>query len=129
MTPTFLSIEEVLAFHLREINKLGGEPSVRDMNLLSSAVNMPQQMFGGEFVHESIYEMAAAYLFHIVNNHPFVDGNKRTGLVAALVFLEINGIICIAEPAELYQLVIDTATNILSKEEIATFFRNNHEVT
>jgi len=126
MTPTFLSIEEVLAFHLREINKLGGEPSVRDMNLLSSAVNMPKQMFGGEFVHESIYDMAAAYLFHIVKNHPFVDGNKRTGLTAAIVFLEINGIDCTADPDILYQLVIGTATNIISKEEIATFFRNNH---
>jgi len=127
LNPTFLTIEEVLAFHSRQISKHGGEPSIRDMNLLSSAVNMPRQMFSGTFVHDSIFHMAAAYLFHIVSNHPFVDGNKRTGITAALTFLELNEIECTAKPAELYELVIRVATSSTTKEEIATFFENNHK--
>ncbi len=126
MKPIFLSIEEVLAFHLREIENHGGDPNVRDIGLLSSAVAMPKQMFGGEFMHPTIFDMAAAYLFHIVNNHPFVDGNKRAGLTSAIVFLELNGINVTADKKSLYELVIDTATNVLSKKDIAEYFKDNH---
>ena len=126
MKPIFLSIEEVLAFHLREIENHGGDSHVRDIGLLSSAVAMPKQMYGGEFMHSTIFDMAAAYLFHIVNNHPFVDGNKRAGLTSAIVFLEINGISVTADKKSLYELVIDTTTNVLSKEDIAEYFKDNH---
>lgn len=71
----------------------GGSDGLRDANLLASTVAQPSATFGGSLLHEDLFAMAAAYLFHIVMNHPFIDGNKRTGLAAALVFLDINGLV------------------------------------
>lgn len=88
----FLRIEDVLALHADQMELYGGEHGVRDMGLLESAVGQAQASFAGQVLHADIFEMAAAYLFHIVQNHPFIDGNKRTGLIAALVFLDLNGI-------------------------------------
>ena len=65
---------------------------VRDHALLESALAQPGAAFGGEFLHVDLFAMAAAYLFHIVKNHPFLDGNKRTGLIVAITFLAINGV-------------------------------------
>ena len=82
MLPLFLDLDFVLRIHLSLIERYGGEPGVRDIGLLHSAIAMPQASFGGEFLHEDLFEKAAAYLFHIVQNHPFMDGNKRTGAAA-----------------------------------------------
>jgi death-on-curing protein len=83
---TFLNLGEVLEIHRDQIARYGGSSGLRDLNLLKSAVAMPQATFDGEFLHTDIFEMAAACLFHIVGNHPFLDGNKRVGAVACLVF-------------------------------------------
>jgi len=91
MTPDFLSFAEVLEIHRDQIERYGGKTGIRDLGLLQSALAMPAAGFGGRYLHGDLFEMAAAYLFHIVRNHPFVDGNKRTGAVAALVFLSLNG--------------------------------------
>nr|MDD5699375.1 type II toxin-antitoxin system death-on-curing family toxin [Victivallaceae bacterium] len=91
MKPEFLSLAEVLEIHQDQLVRYGGEAGIRDLGLLKSAISMPSATYGGEFLHSDIYEMAAAYLFHIVQNHPFLDGNKRTGAVAMLVFLILNG--------------------------------------
>ena len=88
----FLTLAEVIDIHSNQIRLYGGLPRIRDINLLSSAIAMPHASFHGEYLHNDIYEMAAAYAFHIGKNHPFVDGNKRTALVSALVFPELNGI-------------------------------------
>ena len=88
----FFGIDEVLEIHRDQINRYGGLHGVRDLRLLQSSVAMPCAMFGGSYVHRNLFEMAAAYLFHIVKNHPFYDGNKRTGAVAAVVFMELNGL-------------------------------------
>ena len=88
---TFLNLGEVLEIHRDQIVRYGGLPGLRDLDLLKSAVAMSQATFDGTFLHTDIFEMAAAYLFHIVGNHPFLDGNKRVGAVACLVFLELNG--------------------------------------
>lgn len=85
---TFLTVDEVLELHLEQIELFGGSAGARDLNLLESAVAQPSQQFGGEYLHEDVPAMAAAYLFHIVSNHPFIDGNKRTGTDAAIVFLD-----------------------------------------
>src|SRR5436309_2100353 len=90
MDPVFLTLDEVLEIHRDSIERYGGEPTIRDVGLLQSAVAMPAAMFGGEFLHPSLAEMAGALLFHIVSNHPFVDGNKRTGAAAARIFLVMN---------------------------------------
>ncbi|MBF0503143.1 MAG: type II toxin-antitoxin system death-on-curing family toxin [Candidatus Riflebacteria bacterium] len=91
MLPNFLTLAEVLDFHEDLLQSFGGRPGIRDLALLESAVEMPQSGSDKVFFHKFPFEMAAAYAYHIVRNHAFIDGNKRTGLAAALVFLEING--------------------------------------
>ena len=120
----FLGVEDVLLLHADQVDLYGGEHGVRDLGLLESAVAQPQAAFGGQFLHTDIFEMAAAYLFHIVQNHPFIDGNKRTGLVAALVFLDLNGIELEAPKGSLYDLTMSVATGQIGKQEIAEFFRS-----
>ncbi len=90
MEPVFLSLDEVLEIHKQQIELYGGSAGLRDSVGLESAVAMPQATFGGEFLHTSIPAMAAAYLFHLCQNHPFVDGNKRVGANAAIAFLLMN---------------------------------------
>jgi len=87
----FLTLDEILSLHADQIARYGGSALVRDVGLLQSALAMPAATFGRELLHASLDEQAAAYLFYLVKNHPFVDGNKRTGLVAMLVFLGLNG--------------------------------------
>ena len=86
---------------------------------------MPQAGFGEEFVHSDLYEMAAAYLFHLVKNHPFADGNKRVGYHAAYVFLRMNGISLALTQDAAYDLVIATAEGRATKEQIAAAFREH----
>ncbi|MEN6521127.1 MAG: type II toxin-antitoxin system death-on-curing family toxin [Armatimonadota bacterium] len=121
----FLGLDEVLEIHRDQIERYGGSAGIRDMGLLQSAVAMPAAGFGERYLHEDMSEMAAAYLFHITQNHPFVDGNKRTGAVAAIVFLEINGVELNADEDELETLVRSVATGQSDKVAVAVFFRHN----
>lgn len=89
--PAFLTLAEVINIHADQIQHYGGGEGIRDIELLSLAVAMPYVSFSEQFLHADIFEMAAAYAFHISQNHPFIDGNKRTALASALVFLEMNG--------------------------------------
>lgn len=89
--PEFLTLDEIPEIHRDQIERYGGDEGIRDNGLLESAVAMPQQSFGGEYLHRDIFEMAAAYAFHLAENQAFIDGNKRTGLAAAYVFLALNG--------------------------------------
>jgi len=121
----FLSLDDILVAHIDQIQRYGGDPGVRDLSLLESAIAQPQTMFGGERLHGFPFEMAAAYLYHIVQNHPFVDGNKRTGAVAALLFLDLNGVEIVAPRGALYDITIAVATGLGSKPEVAEFFRTH----
>ena len=125
MNPTFLTLDEVLEIHRDQVARYGGSHGVRDLGLLQSALAQPQATFGGKFLHADIFEMASAYLFHIVVNHPFIDGNKRVGAVAALVFLLINNQDIAATNAELETLVLSVAQGQIGKTEIAEFLRNH----
>ena len=117
--PVFLSMEEVLEVQAQMLETHGGQAGIRDRSSLESAVGMPMQTFGGEFIHAGLFEMAAAYAFHIAENQPFVDGNKRTGLAAALTFLRLNGV-SIADPSgRLYTAMIALATHQLDKPRLA----------
>lgn len=120
----FLGIEDVMSLHADQIALYGGDPGIRDLGLLESAIAQPRATFGGEFLHKDLFEMAAAYLFHIVQNHAFIDGNKRTGAVAALVFLDLNGIEINAPKGSIYDLTISVARGQTDKQQIAIFFRN-----
>jgi death on curing protein len=121
----FLSTEDVLTLHADQVDLYGGGHGVRDMGLLESAVAQPRASFGGEHLHKDLFEMAAAYLYHLVQNHPFLDGNKRTGAVAGLVFLDLNGIEVDAPKGSIYDLTMSVATGKAAKAEVAEFFRSH----
>ena len=117
----FLSLDEVLAIHADQIRRYGGSHGVRDMALLSSALAMPRATFGGTYLHGSPAEMAAAYLFHIAQNHPFADGNKRAALASALAFLWLNDYRLEADDDALTGLVYGIAEGRLGKPDAAVF--------
>jgi death-on-curing protein len=86
--PIFLEFDEVLEMHEELIERYGGIKGIRDQGMLQSALAQPTSGFGDDYFHKDLWEMAAAYLYHVVKNHPFIDGNKRTGAVCALAFLK-----------------------------------------
>jgi death on curing protein len=121
--PTFLTLDEVLALHADQIERYGGSPGLRDLGLLESAVAAPRATFGGTLLHPTLPEMAAAYLFHLVRNHPFVDGNKRIGLAAAIAFLGLNDLWLEAEEDDLVELLVGVAQGRVGKADAAVFLK------
>ncbi len=122
---TFLSVDDVLLLHTDTIDIDGGSHGVRDHGLLDAAVAMPRQQFGGKYLHEDVAAMAAAYMFHIAQNHPFVDGNKRAAVLSALVFLNVNGIEKFPEPKELEVVTLQVAAGELHKDELTMWLRKH----
>ena len=118
----FLTVDIVLALHARQLERFGGGAGLRDRGLLESAVAQPQASFGGTFAHEGLFAMAAAYLFHLVSNHAFIDGNKRVGLLAAQVFLHLNGIVILGESEAFYALTMGVAEGRLDKSAVTAEF-------
>lgn len=125
MDPEFLRIDDVLRIHEDQVVRYGGSRALRDAGLLTSAVEAPRATFGGRFLHADLFDMAGAYLFHIVQNHPFIDGNKRTGAVAALVFLDLNGVEVEIDDEALFGHVLAVARGTLTAVEVAAFLRHN----
>ena len=123
--PSFLGLDEVLALHADQIRRYGGRAGIRDLELLKSALATPEASYGDDYLHTDIFEMAAAYLFHIVRNHPFVDGNKRTGLMAALAFLGLNDLRLDADADALAELVIGVAAGEVGKAGVAVFLQEH----
>lgn len=121
----FLTTEQLLAIHQRMIDEFGGSAGVRDHGLMESAAAMPAATFGGQFLHDGIPAMAAAYLFHLCKNHPFVDGNKRTALAAALAFLMLNGYVLTATKDEAENMTLSVADSSVSKEAATAFFQSH----
>jgi death-on-curing protein len=123
--PAFLTLDEVLAIHGHLVERYGGAAGTRDAAPLESALAMPEATFGEELLHPTLFEQAAAYLFHLVKNHPFVDGNKRVGLAVCLVFLRLNGVPIHATNDELVDLVLGVAGGTTSKAEVAVFLQEH----
>lgn len=123
--PCFLTVEHALAIHRRTIKEFGGTPAIRDRGLLESAVHMPQAKFGGVYLHAGLPAMAAAYHFHLCKNHALGDGNKRTALAAAEVFLRLNSRILKATDADLERITLGVAEGTVSKKELTAFFRRH----
>lgn len=121
--PRFLTFDEVLEIHLDQVTLYGGSTELRDRGLLESAVMSPRAMFNGEYLHTDLVEMAAAYLFHLVANHAFVDGNKRVGTVAMLVFLDFNSVEWVGDDSDLYACVIGIAQGQIDKRGVTDFLR------
>lgn len=124
MAPLFLTLDEVVRIHVDMIGRYGGSQGLRDPGLLESAVSMPRSTFGGRYLHEDLFHMAAAYLFHIVANHPFIDGNKRTGAAAAIVFLFLNDVQLKSEERGLEEITLSVAKGESQKQHVAEFSRN-----
>lgn len=110
-----LSIDIIREIHAEAIERFGGLNGIRDENLLASAVLTPQSSFGGKSPYADIVEVAAAYLFYICNNHPFLDGNKRTAMMAAIVFLRLNEIEPLPDSGNWEKLMLDVAANKLDR--------------
>lgn len=120
-TPKFISCSLAVTIHYEQVETLGGTAGIRDIGLLESALAQPQTTFGGELLHPTLYEQAAAYLFHLSRNHPFIDGNKRTALAIMITFLSLNQHQLTLSQDETYTLVMGVAQGDISKAELATF--------
>jgi death-on-curing protein len=123
--PKFLTYDRVIRIHIMQLELFGGAQGIRDPGLLDSALAMPRAGFGGHYLHEDLFEMAGAYLFHIAMNHPFIDGNKRTGFAAAHVFLKVNGIDLTFTVDQAYDLVIGVCEGTVTKGALAAALREH----
>ena len=112
-----LSVEIVREIHTEAIARFGGSEGLRDLTLLESAVAAPQASFAGASPYKDLVEVAAAYLFFLCRNHPFIDGNKRAALGACLVFLQLNGIEPKADSPGWEQLTLDVAASSIDRDE------------
>ena len=121
---SFLSLQDVLNIHQSTIANEGGRPGIRDIALIESAVVMPQQAIAGEYLHPDLASMATAYLFHLTSNHGFIDGNKRVGLSAAVVFLLANGITELPPESEVESVTRAVADGTMTKAELTTWLRD-----
>ena len=113
--PVFLTLAEVIEVHADQIRRYGGQGGVRDFGLLESALAQPEASFDGEWLHRTLVEMAAAYAYHLCQNHPFLDGNKRTALACALVFLELHGVRLRDPKGRLKQAMLEMASGQMEK--------------
>ncbi len=113
--PQFLTLDQVLEIHRVQLALFGGQEGIRDQGALESAIAQPEAGSGDAYLHTYPFGMAAAYAFHLAENQPFIDGNKRTALDCALTFLEANGI-TIEDDEMLYRAMIDIGTKRLSKK-------------
>jgi len=119
-----LSVDVVREIHAEALKKFGGLGGVRDENLLASAVLTPQSSFGGKSPYTDMVDVAAAYLFYICRNHPFLDGNKRTAMMAAIVFLRLNGIEPQPDSERWEKLMLDVAASRLDRDQTTARLRN-----
>jgi len=124
----FLTTDEVVRLHHHAIARHGGSLGIRDAGLLDSAVHSPQGTFGGGYVYGDIFEMAAALLQHLICNHAFVDGNKRTAWYATKAFLLLNGYSCKPRRKDLVESMVAIADGRLrGKLDIAAWLRDESE--
>lgn len=124
LTPKFLDAATVLMLHSRQIERFGGTAGVRDRGLMESALAQPQATFGGELLHPTLPEQAAAYLYHLAKNHPFMDGNKRTAFAVMVTFLRVNGARLNLSNDQAYDLVMGVAQGQIDKPALANILAN-----
>jgi death-on-curing protein len=125
----YLTSEQVLFIHARLIAETGGSHGVRDLARLESAVARPQAVFGGKELYPDVFLKAAALLDSLINNHPFVDGNKRTGITAAALFLQANGKQLTANTADLEEFTLQATTSHLDLPILADWLHQQSRNT
>ncbi len=123
----FLKKETILTFHQDQLERYGGKAGIRDEKLLESSLAQPEASYDGKYVHKDLFRMAAAYGFHLCQNHPFYDGNKRTALIAMYTFLFVNGYQLAADKKSLYAIMMDLAKGQVSKDELTDYLKKNSE--
>ena len=124
----YLALNEVLELHRRIIAQSGGASGVLNLSALESALAQPQMTFGGNDLYPTLVEKAAALGFSLIQNHPFVDGNKRIGHAAMEVFSVLNGFEIVAPVDEQEQIILNTAAGKLPQSDLTTWLRD-HLVT
>ncbi|AFY85848.1 type II toxin-antitoxin system death-on-curing family toxin [Chroococcidiopsis thermalis] len=123
--PEFLELNDILIIHQILLEQFGGLPGIRDEGLLEFAIFQPKATFFGELLHPTIHVQAAAYLYHIAKNHPFLDGNKRTAFGAMEAFLRLNGCNLSFSDEQAYQIVLQVAQGEISKEELTLLLKQH----
>jgi death-on-curing protein len=122
---TFIDKEHIFRLHKLAIDDFGGAIDVRDADLIDSALAQPMATFGGDFLHATIQEMAAAYYYHISQNQGFSDGNKRTGFLALFTFLKINGHDLTVPSDYVWPVLLRVANGELEKADLAEFLTHH----
>ncbi len=123
MTPVWIPREMILAMHLRQLAEHGGGEGVRDTGLLDSALGRPENKLA--YGEPDIFDLAAAYAYGIARNHPFIDGNKRTALVASFTFLYVNGYALETSQDENVRVFLALAAGDLDEDNLAAWFRSH----
>lgn len=123
MSVRFLSVQDIHVLHQVTLQRDGGDSGTRDPGLLESAVGMPRQQFGGDYLHDGVPAMAAAYLYHLVMNHGFVDGNKRVGMLACLAFLRANGMRVRLDSAQMEDVTLKVAAGEMGKDQLTVLLQ------
>jgi death-on-curing protein len=121
----YLTVDEVLELHRRVIETSGGSPGVRDLGAVESAVAQPQMTFGGEELHPTLADKAAALGFSLIKNHPFVDGNKRVGHAAMETFLVLNGYELAGAVDEQERIMLELAAGDRDRDQFAAWVQNH----
>lgn len=125
---TYVTLEQILVIHQDQIERYGGTSGIRTLSLLESAVLRPQSTFNGKELYTDIFEKAASLMHSLIRNHPFMDGNKRTGIVAGCVFLEINGVSLRISQEQLVTIAISIATKKMGIESITKCLKEHIEI-
>ncbi|MBZ5510361.1 MAG: type II toxin-antitoxin system death-on-curing family toxin [Acidobacteriia bacterium] len=125
--PVWIGVLEALVLHDMQLVTFGGAAGVRDVGLLESALARPRNLLAYGKKKPSLARLAAAYAFGIIKNHPFADGNKRTALVIAFAFLDVNGIEINASEEDAYRMFMDLPSGRVSEEELAHWMSENSE--
>jgi death-on-curing protein len=123
----YLTKEEVIELHRRALERFGGMPGMRDEGLLDSALAQPRAAFGGEDLYPTLAAKAAALAFSLINNHPFVDGNKRVGFAAMAVFVELHSrkLACSTDAGE--AAVLAVASGEMNREQFTSWVESHLE--
>lgn len=120
-----ITLDDAMLLHAESIARYGGGDGVRDMEGLESAISRPFATWGGENLYKDVYEQAAAIGESVIMNHPFVDGNKRTGLALIYAVLRLEGIKLLATQDEAYHFIVDLATGAKRFEEAVEWLKNH----
>lgn len=121
----FLNKDIILNYHQDQLERYGGKGGIRDEKLLISALAQPQASYEGKYLHKDLFHMAAAYGFHLCQNHPFYDGNKRISLIAMYMFLFVNGLQITADRKSIFAIMMDLASGNVTKEELAIYLKTH----